>query len=169
MSRRRQAARACTGASDVERAVRIRDLVLREGLTLAGVRRRLDQEAVTTSAEDELIAEISTRGQQPAAAPAPTVDRERVAQLKQGLKELLATLSRPASSGPASTAGVDSAAGRGAAATQPARPGKRELTVEPDGEPSLFAEEVSPGGEPAAEAPATKRKRGGRAAAPPAD
>jgi DNA-binding transcriptional MerR regulator len=83
---------------DVERAVRIRELVLREGLTLAGVRRRLEQEAATADAEDELIAEISAPGSVPATPPPgmTAVERERVAQVKQGLRELLDALSRPA-------------------------------------------------------------------------
>ena len=44
---------------DVARALRIRDLVLNEGLTLAGVRRRLERESGAPSAEDTLIAEIA--------------------------------------------------------------------------------------------------------------
>ena len=41
---------------DVERAVRIRHLLFADGLTLAGARRRLNQEAPAPSAEDELEA-----------------------------------------------------------------------------------------------------------------
>lgn len=78
---------------DVARAVRIRELMLREGLTLAGVRRRLEQEAVTSDAEDALIAEIASAGAPP---PVKAVDRERVAQVRHGLRALLDTLSRPA-------------------------------------------------------------------------
>ncbi len=41
---------------DVERAIRIRQLLFAEGLTLAGARRRLEQEAPAPSAEAELEA-----------------------------------------------------------------------------------------------------------------
>ena len=148
--------------TDVERAVRIRDLVLRDGLTLAGVRRRFEQEAATTSVEDELIAEISTSAQPPAAAPARGVDRERVAQVKQGLKDLLATLSKPASPLAAPGAGEVSPAGRHGTAAHPLRVGKRDFTVEADGERSLFADETLPPGDRTDPPRAEKRKRSGR-------
>lgn len=84
---------------DVERAVRIRELMLRDGLTLAGVRRRLEQESTTADAEDALIAEI-VASSAPVAAPEKGIDRERVLQVKQGLRELLETLSKPTAAGP---------------------------------------------------------------------
>lgn len=45
---------------DVERAVRIKHLVISEGLTLAGVRRRLEQEAPAPTADAELEAILGT-------------------------------------------------------------------------------------------------------------
>lgn len=75
--------------ADVERVLRIRHLVFGEGLTLAGVRRRLDTEAGVTP--------------KPAAAP---IDdslfndvvgadlKARLAQIKAGLKSVLELLSR---------------------------------------------------------------------------
>jgi DNA-binding transcriptional MerR regulator len=144
--------------TDVERAVRIRDLVLRDGLTLAGVRRRFEQEAATSSVEDELIAEISTSAQPPAADPARGVDRERVAQVKQGLKDLLATLSKPASPVAAPGAGEGAPVGRHVTAAHPLRVGKRDLTVEADGEPSLFANDAMPPGDQTELPHAARRK-----------
>lgn len=84
---------------DVERAVRIRELMLREGLTLAGVRRRLEQDAATSGVEEELIAELASAAAPVSAPPAPAVrpeDRERVEKVKHGLRALLESLSRPA-------------------------------------------------------------------------
>jgi DNA-binding transcriptional MerR regulator len=66
---------------DVEQVVRIRDLLLVEGLTLAGARRRLDEEA------------------QPVGADAPVIDeligqhaRERLTEVKRGLRSILELL-----------------------------------------------------------------------------
>jgi DNA-binding transcriptional MerR regulator len=74
--------------ADVERVLRIRHLVFGEGLTLAGVRRRLDAEAGVTP--------------KPAAAVDDSVFDEvvgadlkaRLAQIKAGLKSVLELLSR---------------------------------------------------------------------------
>jgi DNA-binding transcriptional MerR regulator len=64
--------------ADVEQVVRIRDLLLVEGLTLAGARRRLEEEA------------------RPIAADAPVLDeligqhaRERLTEVKRGLRSIL--------------------------------------------------------------------------------
>lgn len=65
--------------TDVERILRIRDLVFSEGLTLAGARRRLE--------EEEPPAEEQTG--------APVLDaaaRERLGQVKDGLRALLLML-----------------------------------------------------------------------------
>jgi len=62
--------------ADVERILRIKDLVFSEGLTLAGARRRLE--------EDEAPAEHE--------APAPVVDaqaREKLGEIRTGLRALL--------------------------------------------------------------------------------
>jgi DNA-binding transcriptional MerR regulator len=69
--------------SDVEMALRIRQLVFGEGLTLAGVRRRFEQERPAPPEEDEAV------------APPPAVDpraRERIEQARQGLRTVLAML-----------------------------------------------------------------------------
>ena len=76
--------------ADVERVLRIRHLVFGEGLTLAGVRRRLEAESAVT----------------PKAAPAAPPDetlfndvlgadlKARLSQIKSGLKSVLELLSR---------------------------------------------------------------------------
>jgi DNA-binding transcriptional MerR regulator len=75
--------------ADVERVLRIRHLVFGEGLTLAGVRRRLESEAAVT----------------PKAVVAPPDDtlfndvigadlKSRLSQIKSGLKSVLELLSR---------------------------------------------------------------------------
>jgi DNA-binding transcriptional MerR regulator len=61
---------------DVERILRIKDLVFSEGLTLAGARRRLEEEDAPIEAE----------------TPVPVLDadaRERLGQIKDGLRALL--------------------------------------------------------------------------------
>lgn len=73
---------------DVERVLRIKHLLLHEGLTLAGVRRKLDEEA--EPALDLVVDE-------PAAATAaatglPDDTRARLSTVKQGLQSLLAML-----------------------------------------------------------------------------
>jgi DNA-binding transcriptional MerR regulator len=66
---------------DVERVVRIRDLLLVEGLTLAGVRKRLEEESTPVGADvpgiDELIGEHA---------------RERLTDVKHGLRAILELL-----------------------------------------------------------------------------
>ncbi len=64
---------------DVQRVVRIRHLLLVEGLTLAGARRRLSEEAAPQATEIEL------RGDG---------ERERLAHVKRGLRSLLELLDR---------------------------------------------------------------------------
>ncbi len=65
---------------DVERAQRIKHLLLVEGLTLAGVRRKLEEEQAPPLTLEDLAPEASTLG-------APV--RERITAVKQGLRALL--------------------------------------------------------------------------------
>ncbi len=152
--------------TDVQRAVRIRDLMLRDGLTLAGVRRRLEQETGATSAEDELIAEIATRGRGSAAPRG--LDSDRVAQLKQGLRDLLETLSRPApAGGPAAAASPEHPRGEPAARTAGAQPpAGRDATSASAGEPSLFEDEGAAGEAAISGSSKPRRKRPARGATP---
>jgi DNA-binding transcriptional MerR regulator len=65
--------------ADVDRILRIKDLVFSEGLTLAGARRRLEEEEAPAGP----------------AAPAPVVDaqaREKLGEIKSGLRALLEML-----------------------------------------------------------------------------
>jgi DNA-binding transcriptional MerR regulator len=72
---------------DIERVLRIKHLLLIEGLTLAGVRRKLEGEA-----EPPLEADM------PAAPPGATLTpaaRERIGAVKRGLRSLLDLLDAP--------------------------------------------------------------------------
>jgi len=72
--------------ADVDHVLRIKQLVFGEGLTLAGARRRLEEQRA--SEPDELPFEEEP---EPTAAPADL--RARVNGVRQGLRELLALLS----------------------------------------------------------------------------
>jgi DNA-binding transcriptional MerR regulator len=75
--------------ADVERILRIKDLVFTEGLTLAGARRRLEEE----------------EGPAEAVEPVPAVDagaREKLGEIKDGLRALLDMLG----DGPSKSAGA---------------------------------------------------------------
>jgi DNA-binding transcriptional MerR regulator len=71
---------------DVERVLRIKHLLLIEGLTLAGVRRRLEEESEPPLEEEPLVA---------AAAPLAAKTRERIGDVKRGLRSLLDLLGAP--------------------------------------------------------------------------
>src|SRR3954451_22264236 len=70
---------------DIELVLRIKHLLLIEGLTLAGVRRRLDEEAEPPLEEDPVVPPP------PVALSAST--RERIGEVKRSLRSLLALLS----------------------------------------------------------------------------
>ena len=63
---------------DVEQVVRIRHLLLVEGLTLAGVRRKLEEESSPVAADAPLIDELIGRNA-----------RERLTEVKRGLRSIL--------------------------------------------------------------------------------
>jgi DNA-binding transcriptional MerR regulator len=67
---------------DVEQAARIKHMLLVEGLTLAGVRRRLDDEAAPVAADAPVIDELIGRNA-----------RERLTTIKRGLRSILEMLS----------------------------------------------------------------------------
>jgi DNA-binding transcriptional MerR regulator len=77
--------------SDLERVLRIKQLVFVEGLTLAGARRKLEEER---QASDELPFddEPETAGK---AAPLAADARKRVTAVRNGLRALLTMLSQP--------------------------------------------------------------------------
>ena len=71
---------ACIGGADVERVLHIKQLVFADGLTLAGVRRRIDDEApaVFEDADAVPIRELLGRNA-----------KERLAEVKRGLMGIL--------------------------------------------------------------------------------
>jgi len=84
--------------SDVEQILRIKQLVFAEGLTLAGVRHRIEGEP---PAEEEALIEAA-----PAAETVPAEVRSRVSHAKRELRELLDMLigEAPAAEAPAMAA-----------------------------------------------------------------
>jgi DNA-binding transcriptional MerR regulator len=71
--------------SDVERVLRIKHLLFVEGLTLAGARRKMQEEQPSSAAEPAMggLAELFGRDL-----------RERILQVKQGLRSIAGILSR---------------------------------------------------------------------------
>ena len=72
------------GRADVERVLRIRELVYVEGLTLAGARRRLEEavpDAAASTVDDYVMVDSQTR--------------TRIQNVRQGLQSVLELLSRP--------------------------------------------------------------------------
>jgi DNA-binding transcriptional MerR regulator len=72
--------------ADVERVLRIKHLLFVEGLTLAGVRRKLMEEGADTRAEKDALKDV--------AALFGVDARERILQVKRGLREIASMLSR---------------------------------------------------------------------------
>ena len=68
---------------DVEQVVRIKHLLLVEGLTLAGARRRLDEEAAPITADEPAMDELVGRNA-----------RERLTAVKKGLRSILDLIGR---------------------------------------------------------------------------
>lgn len=79
---RKDAATRVYRRSDVERVLRIKQLVFGDGLTLAGVRRRIEEEAPPVAENEEPIEELLGRNA-----------RERLAEVKLGLRAILEMLS----------------------------------------------------------------------------
>jgi DNA-binding transcriptional MerR regulator len=78
--------------ADVERVLRIKQLLYGEGLTLAGVRRKLTEERPVEPAADAGLMNLSELLGEDA--------RERILQVKHGLREIAAMLARtPGESG----------------------------------------------------------------------
>jgi DNA-binding transcriptional MerR regulator len=72
--------------ADVERVLKIKHLLFVEGLTLAGVRRRLTEEGGDARAEKDALRDV--------AALFGLDARERILQVKRGLREIASMLSR---------------------------------------------------------------------------
>jgi DNA-binding transcriptional MerR regulator len=71
--------------SDLDQVLRIKDLVFREGLTLAGARRRLEEDAPVPMTTDEEVEEVL----EALASDA----RTRIAHVRDGLRSILRVLS----------------------------------------------------------------------------
>jgi DNA-binding transcriptional MerR regulator len=103
--------------ADVERILRIKDLVFTEGLTLAGARRRIEEDDAPAAPEAEPLV----------ATPAA---REKIGQIKDGLRALLEMLDgspvrKPGGWPPAAQAGLlEFDGGVGTAAPEQAAPKK---------------------------------------------
>ncbi len=74
--------------ADVEQVLRIKHLLLVEGLTLAGARRKLDEETAPIGADAPVIDELIGQNA-----------RERLTDVKRGLQSILELLARSSESG----------------------------------------------------------------------
>ena len=105
--------------ADVERVLRIKQLVFADGLTLAGVRRRIEEETPPLLEQDdeEPIQELLGRNA-----------RERLAEVKKGLRAILDLLSTRPREGQVRQFSRPSArpAARGKARVRPAKRGTRK-------------------------------------------
>jgi DNA-binding transcriptional MerR regulator len=86
--------------ADLDRVLRIKQLVFGEGLTLAGARRKIDEERGVTASDalpfdDEAL---------PPIASLPADARKRIFRVRDELRALLAMLSRPRGNGHATVA-----------------------------------------------------------------
>jgi DNA-binding transcriptional MerR regulator len=86
--------------ADLERVLRIKQLVFGEGLTLAGARRKIEEERGTSG--DELPFDDEPL---PAIASLSPDARRRIFRVRDDLRALLAMLSRPRGNGHAAEAG----------------------------------------------------------------
>jgi DNA-binding transcriptional MerR regulator len=101
--------------SDVDRVARIKHLVFGEGLTLAGARRKLDEERAATSDDDLPFEEVVI-----ARAPAVSADaKARIEGVRQGLRSLLELLTAARHGGNGSSRAV---AADAAVASEPLLP-----------------------------------------------
>lgn len=104
--------------ADVDQALRIKQLVFSEGLTLAGARRKLEEERVAAS---ELpIEDDDPRG----GSAVSTATRERIEGIKQGLRSLLDMLARRGTE-PTGGNGPETPADVAAVDAVPARPARK--------------------------------------------
>lgn len=76
---------------DVERVLRLKHLLFVEGLTLAGARRRLEEERTPLPLLEDAEAEKrpTARGSVPASAGTEKALRKQLAEVRQGLRSLL--------------------------------------------------------------------------------
>jgi DNA-binding transcriptional MerR regulator len=97
--------------TDVEQVARIKHLLLVEGLTLAGARRRLDEETAPVAADEPLIDELLGRHA-----------RQRLTEVKRGLHSILELLSETRNGQEFRLAAPAAPRGKRRAAATPHRP-----------------------------------------------
>lgn len=99
--------------SDLDRVLRIKQLVFVEGLTLAGARRKLDEERQPPD-------ELPFDDEPPARAKSGAIDgdaRRRMTRVRDGLRALLTMLSQPNRGRPAASASPGPVSGDAATAS----------------------------------------------------
>jgi DNA-binding transcriptional MerR regulator len=101
--------------ADLDRVLRIKQLVFGEGLTLAGARRKIEEERAAPS--DELPFDDEP---EPPARKLPADARRRIVRVRDELRSLLALLSRPHGNGHAETPAAAAKAGTRKAVAAPA-------------------------------------------------
>ena len=102
--------------ADLERVLRIKQLVFVEGLTLAGARRKLEEERQPT---DELP--FDDEPDKPRKASLDGDARKRVTAVRNGLRALLTLLSQPRTARPATRHAPEVAVNADAAPAEPSR------------------------------------------------
>jgi DNA-binding transcriptional MerR regulator len=132
--------------SDVDRVLRIKQLVFSEGLTLAGARRRLEEERSSSPDDevDDLPFEDAPRPAAPSVHAKATLDG-----VKQGLRALLELLDK----------------GTRVVTARPLGENGANSTAQPDARSTL---RLPMGDDASGEPPAAKRAKGRRAASRPA-
>jgi DNA-binding transcriptional MerR regulator len=108
--------------ADVEQALRIKHLLLVEGLTLAGARRRLEEETAPVGADDPVIDELLGRNA-----------RERLTIVKRGLQSILDLLSGAPNGGEFRLAPPVHAAARGKPGPSKVKPSRGKPSASRNG------------------------------------
>ncbi len=103
--------------SDVERVLRIKQLVFADGLTLAGVRRRIEEEAPPVIEEADAVAIKELLGRNA---------RERLTDVKRGLQAILQLLSARPSESQVSRFAQAAAASRPKASVRSSKPAPKK-------------------------------------------
>jgi DNA-binding transcriptional MerR regulator len=124
--------------ADVERVLRIKQLVFSDGLTLAGVRRRIDDEAPVRLDEPPVAPAKSALGRQA---------RERLLEIRNGLRAILDLLSSPHTSSAASSSPSSAQA---AAASMPRQARLTDAAARPAQRGKAPARRTKPAARPAA-------------------
>ena len=104
--------------ADVEQVMRIKHLLLVDGLTLAGARRKLDEESEPVGRDAPVLDELLGRNA-----------RDRLTEVKRGLRAILDLLASRSGSGDFQMSARVAAPARRATARKPARPPRRKAAA----------------------------------------